>query len=105
MTPIFASHLTLPRRLNLRSQLELNSDNWSDSEDEAPIPSNPTKEIAGLRRQLATARQGLAECRALLAAKLEITDDLQEVKDGPSSKHTRDDDTHYFESYAANGMS
>jgi len=56
---------------------------------------------------LALAHQSLGDYRALVAEKLNLTKAVESIDDSPPDREAipaRDDDTHYFESYGANGM-
>ncbi|KAI0322098.1 protein arginine N-methyltransferase [Amylostereum chailletii] len=86
------------------------TDDWSDSDDDAPAPTDlaaATKRIKALERKLAQTQQGLVDYKNLVHERLDVTR-LQEAitasdasLPGPSP---RDDDTHYFESYGANDI-
>lgn len=76
------------------------SDDWSDDEENAAGNCDAHKQIVHLRAQLQRAKQDLADFRRLVQAKLDITSVFD---DTPAAPATRDDDTHYFESYAQNG--
>ncbi|KAF9525547.1 protein arginine N-methyltransferase [Crepidotus variabilis] len=76
---------------------------WSDDE-EVDNGSDPRKKIHDLEQQLARARQSFLEYRVLISEKLDITKDIQSVHEDFAQKPSRDDDTHYFESYEANDI-
>lgn len=87
---------------------ELNTADWSDSDDDGANDSDPTRKIKALEKKLALAQQSLGDYRALIAEKLSLTREVQNVDELGQSQPTaisRDDDTHYFESYGANGRS
>ena len=73
-------------------------DDWSDSEDEEALASDPIKKTRLLEKQLALAQQKVAEYQKLLYQRLDVEGPSEEIKPKP-----RDDDTHYFDSYAENG--
>ncbi|KAJ3518164.1 hypothetical protein NLJ89_g28 [Agrocybe chaxingu] len=79
------------------------SADWSDSE-EGSNDADPVHKIKVLEKKLATARQSLAEYRALIAKKLNIAKDLETLDSTQEAAAARDDDTHYFESYGANDI-
>jgi len=73
----------------------------TDSEDEDPDITDPDKRIKILERKLVRAQQGFIDYQALVVEKLDQTRDSHKIQEDPRS--TRDDDTHYFESYEAHG--
>jgi len=75
----------------------------TDSEDEDPDITDPEKRIKILERKLVRAQQGLIDYQALVVEKFDQTRDSHKIQEDPCSKPTRDDDTHYFESYEAHG--
>jgi type I protein arginine methyltransferase len=81
-------------------------DDWTDSEDEGNSNANPSRRIQTLEHKLAQVQQDFVECRKLISQKLDIKSLIESQNDpGPSSAApSRDDDTHYFDSYAENGM-
>jgi len=94
-----------------RFPLESYSEDWSDSDEDELDDANtdPNRKIKVLEKKLALARQSLGDYRALVAEKLDITKQVENLtlEEGPSDTvdvPKRDDDTHYFESYGANGM-
>lgn len=89
----------LTRRLTSLS--ESNSDNWSDDSDEEEAGSDPAKRVKLLERKLAQSQRDLAEYRQLISQRIDIASLLQE--DENIQVKPRDDDTHYFNSYAENG--
>ncbi|KAF9568765.1 arginine N-methyltransferase 3 [Agrocybe pediades] len=91
------------------------SEDWSDSDEDDLDDGNsdPNHKIKVLEKKLALARQSLGDYRALVAEKLDITKQVQNLtlEEGPSGSSKeettapkRDDDTHYFESYGANDI-
>jgi protein arginine N-methyltransferase 3 len=79
-------------------------DDWSDSDVE---DSDPKRRIAALEKRLAAAQQDLVDYRTLVSKQLDIASLLTAVNE-PSSltaAPVRDDDSHYFQSYEANGQS
>lgn len=84
---------------------EVQPDDWSD-EDEDQEKTDPVRRIKTLEQKLALAKQSLNECRAFVAKKLDLGGSLDApLLPEPSKADTlvRDDDTHYFKSYAENG--
>ncbi|KAH9480672.1 Ribosomal protein arginine N-methyltransferase rmt3 [Psilocybe cubensis] len=84
---------------------------WSDSDDDAdkdPMKMDPNQKVKLLEKKLALARQSLLDYRALIAEKLNISKQVTNVEDLSSKLEaipkTRDDDTHYFESYGSNEL-
>lgn len=83
--------------------LESTSDDWSDEDDEEE-PTDPDRKIKALEKRLATARQSLEDYRSMVADKLNVKNDLDDVSAPAGAPPQRDDDSHYFESYGANGV-
>ncbi|KAJ3551879.1 hypothetical protein NP233_g12999 [Leucocoprinus birnbaumii] len=77
-------------------------DDWSD-EDEDEETRDPNKKIRALEKKLALAQQSLLEYRQFMRQKLDIPN-TNEAGSSSSTKPTRDDDTHYFSSYAENDI-
>ncbi|KAI5827087.1 S-adenosyl-L-methionine-dependent methyltransferase [Schizophyllum commune Tattone D] len=75
--------------------LEVNEE-WSDSEDS----EDPARKICALENKLAQAQRELMEYRAIVNRQL----DLDTVRAEEPAKPPRDDDTHYFDSYAENDI-
>lgn len=88
--------------------VESSSGNWSDSDaEEDTSDTDPARKIKILEKKLALAHQSLGDYRALVAEKLNLTKAVESIDDSPPNREAlpaRDDDTHYFESYGANGM-
>ena len=98
-------------------QSEIEPDEWSDSDevdqDKAEEPKDlaaATRQIKALQRNLQQAKQDLAYYRQFVSERLNLaglTDELQKGE-GPSGSQPaappRDDDSHYFQSYAENGV-
>ncbi|KAJ2919153.1 hypothetical protein MD484_g1262, partial [Candolleomyces efflorescens] len=78
--------------------IQVSTDDWSDSEDEEDEPTDPVKKAHWLEKKLALAQQKVAEYQSLLYKRLDVENPSEEIKPKP-----RDDDTHYFDSYAENG--
>ncbi|TRM62093.1 S-adenosyl-L-methionine-dependent methyltransferase [Schizophyllum amplum] len=72
------------------------ADEWSDDEESA----DPSRKIRALENKLAQAQRELAEYRSIVNRQL----DLDTVRTEEPSKPARDDDTHYFDSYAENDI-
>ncbi|KAL0960565.1 hypothetical protein HGRIS_005602 [Hohenbuehelia grisea] len=83
--------------------LQTQSDDWSDSDVDEP--SNPEQHIKLLQKRLDSARKDFSDYRAFVSQKLDLPA-LREVINEPSTSQPkpRDDDTHYFDSYAANDI-
>ncbi|TFK27687.1 arginine N-methyltransferase 3 [Coprinopsis marcescibilis] len=79
--------------------LQISSDDWSDSDDDDSPPTEPVKRINWLEAKLAAAQQNLQTYKDLLNNRIVSGDRLPEI-----AKPTRDDDTHYFQSYAENDI-
>ncbi|KAG7088874.1 hypothetical protein E1B28_012824 [Marasmius oreades] len=81
--------------------LQLQSDDWSDSEDEQ---ANPEKRIKVLEKKLAQARAEFEAYRALVNQRFDLIEAAPDAPAAESAPKTRDDDSHYFESYGANDI-
>ncbi|KAH7928744.1 protein arginine N-methyltransferase [Leucogyrophana mollusca] len=99
--------------------LQLESDSWSDDDDdEVDGPASPQnlpsamRRIQLLERKLADAKRDIIDYRSLVTQKLDVSRLAEIVADpGPSgsSAHDsnpppRDDDSHYFQSYGENDI-
>lgn len=89
--------------------IEIQSNDWSDSED-GDASGDPQDLTTALRRiktlenNLAKAKRDFAEYRNFVSDKLDIARLAEAVSTPPSNVPApRDDDTHYFESYGGNG--
>ncbi|KAG2009785.1 arginine N-methyltransferase 3 [Coprinopsis cinerea AmutBmut pab1-1] len=80
--------------------LQISSDDWSDDEDSPSPPSDPIKKVQWLEKKLAAAQEQVAEYRRFLKSRLEADEKSTEPEQPPK----RDDDTHYFQSYAENDI-
>ncbi len=78
--------------------VESGTDAWSD-EDE-PLRADPQSRIALLEKNLSLANQKIADYRENLMRRIGLTDGSD---DASNPVPVRDDDTHYFRSYADNG--
>lgn len=101
----------------LRMLTEIEPDDWSDSdeEDEAQTSQAPqdlaaaTRRMQALQRKLQQAKHDLVYYRQFVSERLNLAGLADELKK-PDSLSTqvavplRDDDSHYFQSYAENGM-
>lgn len=78
------------------------ADDWSDDDEDDVDVRDPSKQIRVLEKKLTLAQRSLLEYRQLVQQKL----DLKSNEESPSNtvKTTCDDDTHYFNSYAENGV-
>ncbi|EJD51065.1 S-adenosyl-L-methionine-dependent methyltransferase [Auricularia subglabra TFB-10046 SS5] len=90
---------------------QLPSDDWSDEEDtNVAAGSNQDirqaqRQVKRLQEKLQRAKQDLVDYKKLVQAKLDITNIFADDDPGSSeSQKQRDDDTHYFESYAENDI-
>ncbi|KAG7444182.1 S-adenosyl-L-methionine-dependent methyltransferase [Guyanagaster necrorhizus] len=79
--------------------LQLQADDWSDSDDEGT--SDPSRRILALEKKLARTQQEFHEYRTLISKEMDLA---SLVEPSTSEPHSRDDDTHYFESYGANDI-
>ncbi|KAK7025560.1 hypothetical protein VNI00_015913 [Paramarasmius palmivorus] len=82
--------------------LQLHSGDWSDSEDEA-ANSDPEKRIRVLEQKLAQTREEFNAYRALINQRLNLIEAASDERAEAEAK-TRDDDSHYFESYGVNDI-
>jgi protein arginine N-methyltransferase 3 len=106
------------------TSIELQADEWSDSEDEQIAPNgrgiseksldqktqlrHAQREARNLKERLAAAQQDLNDYRSLVNTKIadiaarELgSDTIKQIREEPAPKvEDRDDDTHYFQSYA-----
>ncbi|KAI0045880.1 S-adenosyl-L-methionine-dependent methyltransferase [Auriscalpium vulgare] len=90
-----------------------NSESWSDSDDDAA--NAPTdlrsalRRISALEAKIAKSKQDLSDYQALVTERLDISR-LKDAVEGADaavasgSGGTRDDDTHYFQSYEVNDI-
>lgn len=87
--------------------LEAPSDDWSDSEDEEVENADPSYKIKILEKKLAIAQQSLVDYRTLITEKCNIPNLIKDINE-PNSRQfastSRDDDTHYFQSYGEHGQ-
>ncbi|RDB14874.1 Protein arginine N-methyltransferase 3 [Hypsizygus marmoreus] len=89
--------------------LQIQSGDWSDSDDEDAKLVDPARRVQTLERKLAAAQRDFAEYRALVSRKLNATGLLDGSSEpGPSQVAAplpvRDDDSHYFKSYGENDI-
>ena len=93
-------------------------DDWSDSDeeidenklDEPQDLETAKRQVKALQRKLEQAKQDLVYYRQFVSQRLNLAglaDDLQKEEGSASASHVavplRDDDSHYFQSYAENG--
>ncbi|KZT35410.1 S-adenosyl-L-methionine-dependent methyltransferase, partial [Sistotremastrum suecicum HHB10207 ss-3] len=100
--PFFSDDQYLKPALEDDPLLQYSFDDWSEGEDEED--DSPERTISLLKARLAKANQDLATFRQLVTNQLDITA-LGEAGDAGSSTEAvapRDDDSHYFRSYADN---
>lgn len=86
--------------------LEVQSDDWSDSDDENPKTTDPLQRIQILERKLAQVKHEFADYRNLISERVNISSLLDASTDAEPSQSVpslRDDDSHYFKSYGENG--
>ncbi|KAG6914799.1 hypothetical protein DXG01_015230 [Tephrocybe rancida] len=105
--PFLASDEYLIPALEDDPLLQVQPDDWSDSDEDDTAAANPVRRIKTLERKLALARQNFVDYRALVTKKLALAGSLDTSSEpGPSqaAAPARDDDTHYFKSYGENGM-
>ncbi|KAG6902411.1 hypothetical protein C0995_000337 [Termitomyces sp. Mi166 len=105
--PFFTSDDYLLPTLEDDPLFQVQPDDWSDSdEEEDAAKTDPVRRIKILERKLALAKQSLDEYRAFVAKKLDVGDSLDAPLQLASSQTAapRDDDTHYFKSYAENDI-
>jgi len=90
--------------------LQVQSDDWSDSDED-----NPSSEVApvtdrrlrSLNKKLTAAKQELADYRAFVGKQFNVSSFAEAIKESSSSQQvlpSRDDDSHYFKSYAENDI-
>ncbi|KAH9932760.1 protein arginine N-methyltransferase [Epithele typhae] len=95
--------------------LQIEPDDLSDSDDEVdPETVEPPKDldtaarrIRALRKKLEQAKDGIAHYRNFVNKRLDLTGIVDEAKASPSTHvgaPLRDDDSHYFQSYAQNDI-
>lgn len=95
---------------------EFQSDDWTDSEPEdaegtlATTLSDPRRASQHVRRleeKLAASRQELKDYRKLVEGRFDFSKLVEQVNEPQTSADSqpppRDDDSHYFRSYAENG--
>ena len=100
-------HFALKRQeWRIPSFSEAPSDDWSDSEDEEVGDVDPSHKIKILEKKLALARQSLVDYRTLITDKYNISKLIEDVNEPVSCQvpTSRDDDTHYFQSYGEHGQ-
>jgi len=61
------------------------------------------RKIRALEKKIAGVQKNFADYRALVAKKIEITQDTNDINDLAGDRPARDDDSHYFGSYEATG--
>ncbi|KAH0586039.1 hypothetical protein H2248_007316 [Termitomyces sp. 'cryptogamus'] len=105
--PFFTSDEYLLPTLEDDPLLQVQLDDWSDDEEEDAAKTDPVRRIKTLEQKLALAKQSLDEYRAFVAKKLDLGNSLDAPLQPEPSQTTapdRDDDTHYFKSYAENDI-
>ena len=99
--------LLRPKRIIQLFFVEAPSDDWSDSEDEEAENADPSHRIKILEKKLALAQQSLVDYRTLITEKCNIPNLIKDINE-PISRQvaptSRDDDTHYFQSYGEHGQ-
>ena len=116
----FVSFILTPmiRAALIPCRAEIEPDGWSDSdEDDEPAKSDAPKDLAtatrriqALQQKLEQAKQDLVYYRQFVSQRLDLAGLTEELKKSEASSSTthvavplRDDDSHYFQSYAENG--
>ncbi|OBZ71479.1 Ribosomal protein arginine N-methyltransferase rmt3 [Grifola frondosa] len=98
--------------------LQVESADWTDSEDEqladkaeAPVDlASATRRIKQLEEKLQQAKQDLVDYRSFVTDRLDVVRLAETLHDAAASSSThvgtplRDDDSHYFQSYASNDI-
>ncbi|KXN82845.1 Ribosomal protein arginine N-methyltransferase rmt3 [Leucoagaricus sp. SymC.cos] len=79
------------------------AEDWSDEEEENGDIQDSNKKIRTLEKKLAVAQQSLLEYRQFMQRKLNLPT-TKELASSVSTAPARDDDTHYFDSYAENDI-
>ncbi|RDX48838.1 protein arginine N-methyltransferase [Lentinus brumalis] len=117
--PFFTSDEYLKPSLEDDPLLQIEPDDWSDSDEEEELekPEPPkdlasaTRRIQALQRKLEQAKKDLVYYRQFVSERLNLaglTDELKKADEASSSTHVavplRDDDSHYFQSYAENDI-
>ncbi|KZV96499.1 S-adenosyl-L-methionine-dependent methyltransferase [Exidia glandulosa HHB12029] len=110
--PFFSDDLFLVPVIQSDPLLQLPSDDWSDDEDDAGVPGSSQdmrvaqRQIKHLQEKLQRAKQDLVDYKKLVQAKMDFTRVFadEDDDDAPGPSKPRDDDTHYFESYAENDI-
>ncbi|TFK90975.1 protein arginine N-methyltransferase [Polyporus arcularius HHB13444] len=117
--PFFTSDEYLKPSLEDDPLLQIEPDDWSDSDEEEELekPEPPkdlasaTRRIQALQRKLEQAKKDLAYYRQFVSERLnlaDLTNELKKADEASSSTHVavplRDDDSHYFQSYAENDI-
>ncbi|CAK5262346.1 unnamed protein product [Mycena citricolor] len=84
--------------------LQIEPEDWSDSDAESS--TDPVKRIRALERKLAAAQQDLIDYRQLVSKQLDVPALIAAVNEPTAAGKapTRDDDSHYFQSYAENDI-
>jgi len=63
------------------------------------------RKIKALEKKIANVQKNFEDYRILVAKKFEINQDTNDIDDLAGDQPARDDDSHYFGSYEANGRS
>ncbi|KAF9464204.1 protein arginine N-methyltransferase [Collybia nuda] len=87
--------------------LQIQTDDWTDSDEEGAITPEPAQQIQALQKKLAAAKRGFNEYRTLINQQLNIgglLDSADASISSPSAPQARDDDSHYFQSYGENDI-
>lgn len=91
-------------------EMDLPGDSDSDEEEGPSVPTDTeavpgkglARKVKKLEAQLKEARDAVHQMRQLVQGRLNL---LEPGSDGPAAPQPRDDDSHYFNSYAYNGNS
>lgn len=91
----------ITRRLKQFSETSF-SDDWSDDDDESVNGQDLNKKVRALEKKLALTQQSLLEYSKFIQQRLDLPT-VEEAGPSGATETIRDDDTHYFDSYAENG--
>lgn len=121
--PLLRKTSSLPHhisKLTLDCNSELQSDDWSDEEEDEPSNGTNATEapkdlnqalhrIRQLEEKLRKARQDITDYRGFVKERLDLAGLAESLRESVAVSSTnaaiplRDDDSHYFQSYAENG--
>ncbi|KAJ7644712.1 protein arginine N-methyltransferase [Roridomyces roridus] len=103
---IFTSDEYLKPAIEDDPLLQVQPDDWSDSDAEDTTTTDPAKRIRLLEKRLAAAQQDLVDYRTMISTTLPRIITAVNEDPGPSTTGpaARDDDSHYFQSYEENDI-